>query len=62
MLDKNVIINATNKSFTKFSDAVTAELHSKLANNDDMKQYVAEYDAIQDMKVKFSEIGKTTED
>lgn len=58
-LDTNVINLAINGKYTDFSNAVKAELHSKLSQNDSAKSYANEYDKIQQMKVIFAKINST---
>jgi len=59
MLDKDVLTTANDKKFSEFSKAVKQELHNKLANHKVTKQYVSDFDKIQQMKKSFAEISKS---
>jgi len=58
-LDIDVINSATDKKYTEFSDAIKAELHNKMSNNDISKKYASDYDSIQSMKKLFAQINNT---
>jgi len=61
-MDSNVIDLAINKKYTEFSDAVKAELKSKISNHDISKKYTSDYDKIQQMKNIFSKINNPEEE
>lgn len=62
MLDSTVINKAVDKKYTEFSDAIKAELKTKMINHETSKQYASDYDKIQDMKQMFAKIGSNTEE
>ncbi len=47
---------AQGKKYTEFSKAVKQELKSKLANHKVTKQYVSDFDKIEQMKKSFEQI------
>jgi len=53
---------AKDKKFTEFSKAVKTELKKKLKNKPEIKQYISDYDKIQQMKAKFAEISHMDSD
>jgi len=58
MLTSTTIDAAVQKKFTEISDAVKKELHSKLNDHDDIRNYSKQFDDIQTMKNAFAEINK----
>ena len=58
-LDKNLLKSVVDKKYTDFEKAVKQELNNKLANHPVSKQYVSDYDKIQQMKDSFAKITKT---
>lgn len=60
-LDQEVISKATDKKYSEFSDAIKAELKTKMANHPDAKQYASDFDKIQDMKNMFAKISNSEE-
>jgi 5'-deoxynucleotidase YfbR-like HD superfamily hydrolase len=57
-VDNKVLNLASDKKFTEFSKAIKQELKNKLSNHKEVKQYVSDYDKIQQMKDSFAEISK----
>ena len=58
-LEQEVLDLAADKKFTEFSNAVKQELKNKLSNQKDIKQYVSDFDKIQQMKQQFAAIANT---
>ena len=59
MLNTDIISQAVDKHYTNFADSVKDELKDKLFNHEKIASYTKEYDAIQNMKQKFSDINGT---
>ena len=55
-LGVNDLKAAQGKKYTEFSKAVKQELKSKLANHKVTKQYVSDFDKIEQMKKSFEQI------
>jgi len=60
-LDGTVIDSAIEKRYTDFSKSIKAELHRKLASHETVKNYVTDFDKIQNMKSSFANIGSAEE-
>lgn len=56
--DINLMQYVQDKKYTEFSSAVKAEMQNKLANTPQMRDYVSEFDKIQNMKSLFAQINK----
>lgn len=56
-LNNDTIQLATDKKYSEFSNAVKTEMMSKMANHDISKNYVSQYDKIQNMKNLFAKIN-----
>ena len=56
-MDAEILKSAENKKYTEFSDAIKAELKSKLAGHPTIDKYSSDYDRIQKMKDIFSQIN-----
>jgi hypothetical protein len=61
MLDANVITSATNQKYTEFSDAIKAELGSKMSNHPDCVDYADKIDTINSMKTLYADINKLSD-
>ncbi len=57
-MEPDVLNLAYDKKFTDFSKAVKQELNNKLSNHQITKEYVSDYDKIQNMKQQFAKIAK----
>ena len=60
-LDTEVLKSAQDKKFTEFEKAVKQELSNKLSNHKVTKQYVSDFDKIQQMKDSFEKIRTDVE-
>ena len=56
-LEQETLDAAKDKKFTEFSDAVKQELKNKLSNHSKTKEYVSNFDKIQQMKDSFTKIA-----
>lgn len=63
-LEQETLDSVKTKKFTDFSDAVKQELKNKLSNHPKTKDYVSNFDKIQQMKDSFAKIANinSTED
>jgi hypothetical protein len=57
-LEQETLDLVKDKKFTEFSDAVKQELKNKLSNHKGAKEYVSNFDKIQQMKSTFAKISK----
>ena len=62
MLNTDTINQAVDKHYTNFSDSIKTELKDKLSSHEKIASYANEYDAIQSLKQKFSDINGTHEE
>ena len=55
-MDQKIIDLAVQKKYSDFAGAVKSELHTKMKNHEDIKSFSTEYDRLQGLKTKFSQI------
>ena len=53
---ENVMQSVADKKYTEFSSAVKQEMLNKISNTDTMKNYISDFDWIQQMKSIFAQI------
>ena len=53
---ENVMQSVADKKYTEFSSAVKQEMLNKISNTDTMKNYISDFDRIQQMKSLFAQI------
>lgn len=52
-----ILKHAGDRKFTDFSNAVKSELKNKLANREEIKTYISDFDRVQQMKSMFAQIN-----
>ena len=61
-VSSQILDTAKDGKFSEFSDAVKQELKQKLSSHKVTKQYVSDYDKVQQMKTLFADVAKTRDD